>query len=116
MENTIEQTNPTDQIYAFAADQMVRQQKNNYQVKMALIEQGLSEANAAIVVENLEMQIEQARKNKANKDMLYGALWAVGGIIVTGVSMASNSGGIIAWGAILFGAIQFVRGVINYMK
>lgn len=116
MENTIEQTNPTDQIYAFAADQMVRQQKNSYQVKTALLEQGLSEANAAIVVENLEKQIEQARKTKSNKDMLYGALWAVGGIIVTSVSMASGKGGVIAWGAILFGGIQFVRGIINSMK
>lgn len=51
---------------------------------------------------------DEARKKQANKDMLYGALWCVGGIIAT----ASNVGAIF-WGAILFGGIQFVKGLIN---
>ena len=53
----------------------------------------------------------------ANRMMLFGALWCIGGIAVTAVtySMASESptGGtfVIAWGAILFGFLQFLRGL-----
>jgi hypothetical protein len=45
---------------------------------------------------------------------LYGGLWCVGGIIVTAVTYSAASGGgsyVVAWGAILFGAIQFFRGL-----
>ncbi len=48
--------------------------------------------------------------------MFYGAFWCIGGIAVTVLTYqtAADMGGsrfIIAWGAILFGAIQFLRGV-----
>ena len=53
---------------------------------------------------------EQAKKN-----MIYGALWAVGGTVLTlwTYSSASSGGGryVVAWGAIIFGAIQFFRGL-----
>jgi hypothetical protein len=55
----------------------------------------------------------QARREDAEKDMLHGALWCVGGIVVTVATYAAASGGgayVVAWGAILFGAIQFLRG------
>jgi len=45
---------------------------------------------------------------RANKNMLYGALWCVGGIIATAADF-----GYIFWGAIMFGAIQFFRGLPN---
>jgi hypothetical protein len=46
-----------------------------------------------------------------------GAAWCVGGILVTVVTlgMASGRGGgtyFVAWGAVLFGAIQAIRGLI----
>ena len=49
--------------------------------------------------------------------MFRGALWCGGGILVTVVTYlaAENSPGggtyVVAWGAILFGAIQFFRGL-----
>ena len=120
MENTtIDQQNTGNQIYSFAADMMLRQDKNSYEVKSALLEKGLDEQSAAAVIDNLEREIEVARKNKASKDMLYGAIWCVGGIVVTVVTMSAASGGgryVVAWGAILFGGIQFVKGLINYSK
>ncbi|WP_417357503.1 hypothetical protein [Flavobacterium sp.] len=58
-----------------------------------------------------EDEIEQARKRRANKDMLWGAVWCIGGTIVT---LASRN--VIAWGAILFGGIQFIKGVIASTK
>lgn len=52
------------------------------------------------------------------RDMCVGAAWAVGGIVVTAITYAraaSSSGGghyFVAWGAILFGALQFFRGLV----
>jgi hypothetical protein len=54
-----------------------------------------------------------ARRAAGRRNMLVGGLWCAGGLIVTLVSLAASAGGgtyIVAWGAILFGAIQFIRG------
>jgi hypothetical protein len=51
--------------------------------------------------------------------MIVGGLVVAGGLIVTIVSAASASGGgryVFAWGAILFGAIAFIRGLFSYMS
>jgi len=53
----------------------------------------------------------------ANKRIFWGAVWCGGGILVTVLSYAAAAsspvGGtyVIAWGAILFGAIQIFRGI-----
>ena len=53
----------------------------------------------------------------AEKRMLYGALWCIGGIFVTVFSYLSAAssplGGtyVIAWGAIVFGALRFFQGL-----
>lgn len=70
-------------IYEYAADLFINKDKNSYEVKMALVAKGMSEENAQIVVDRLEDEIEQARKRRANKDMLWGAVWCIGGTIVT---------------------------------
>ncbi|BDU25043.1 MULTISPECIES: hypothetical protein [unclassified Flavobacterium] len=98
----------SSQFYNYAADLMVNQEKSASETKNALISQGLTPENAAFVVENIEGQIEEAKNDKARKDMIYGALWFAGGTILT----LSNIG-FIFWGAILFGGIQFFRGLIN---
>jgi hypothetical protein len=43
--------------------------------------------------------------------MLDGALWCGGGILVTFVTYSMGGPYIIAWGAIIVGAIQFFRGL-----
>jgi hypothetical protein len=56
-------------------------------------------------------------KAAAQKSMLIGAAWCVGGLAVTGVTYSMASGGgsyMIAWGPALFGGIQFLRGVGAY--
>lgn len=74
----------------------------------ALIAQGLIEKTATTIVDNLEQQINDAKKSRAQKDMLYSALWCVGGIVATAAHI-----GFIFWGAIIFGAVQFFKGVAN---
>lgn len=55
-----------------------------------------------------EQEYISAKKEQAEKDMLYGALWCVGGIIATAAHI-----GFVFWGAILFGGIQFFKGLLN---
>lgn len=64
-----------------------------------------------------EMSPVQAVREAGKKKMAYGALWCIGGIGVTtatyGAAASSSNGGtyIVAWGAILYGVIQFGRGL-----
>ena len=60
---------------------------------------------------------ENPARTAREKKMLHGAFWCIGGILVTAITYmaaASGSGGgsyIVAWGAIIFGALQFFRGL-----
>ena len=100
-----------NQIYAYAAKLMVEQNKSAAETKKVLIEQGLNDEVASLVVKNLQKQISEAKKKRAAKDMIYGALWCVGGTVATLADF-----GYIFWGAIVFGAIQFFKGLYNSSK
>ncbi|WP_439629897.1 hypothetical protein [Gemmata sp.] len=59
---------------------------------------------------------ERAAKAQADKDVVHGALWMVGGLVVTGATyLAAAARGegtyLLAWGAIVFGGIQFLSGL-----
>jgi hypothetical protein len=59
----------------------------------------------------------EERRAAGRKNMIYGALICIIGTAVTVGSYALASGGgtyIIAWGAIIFGAVQFFRGLQQY--
>jgi len=106
-----------DQVYNRAAQLMIQQKKDMFEVKRILVADGLDEESAMTVVTSLDNQITKAKKERAKKDMFYGALWCVGGTVVTFISYSSASGGgsyVITWGAILFGGIQFFRGLVNF--
>jgi hypothetical protein len=63
-------------------------------------------------------RIAEANKSVGMKNMLYGGLWCGGGIVVTVVTLSMSQGGgtyVVAWGAILFGAIQFFKGVYQVL-
>lgn len=47
-------------------------------------------------------------KNEGASDMLWGAIWCVGGIVATAADI-----GYIFWGAIVFVGIQFIQGAIK---
>ncbi|MCC6559185.1 MAG: hypothetical protein IT372_40180 [Polyangiaceae bacterium] len=52
----------------------------------------------------------------ASRQMLTGALWAIGGTVVTVASFSAASGGgqyVVAYGAIIYGVITFIRGLAN---
>jgi|SRR6218665_2329112 len=57
--------------------------------------------------------IDQRNTKQSSNDVLYGGLWFVGGLLVTVISLSSGHGGIVAYGAVIFGGIQFFRGLMN---
>jgi hypothetical protein len=104
-------------VYGFAAEQM-RSGVAPSGIEKSLTDRGLDAGEATVVVQRLERANAEARKEAGRKNMLYGALWCFGGIGLTAVTYraAANSGGgkmVFAWGAILFGGIQFIRGLIQ---
>ncbi|WPV00590.1 hypothetical protein SNE26_02270 [Mucilaginibacter sp. cycad4] len=112
MSENIQTTTAVDinEMYQYATNLFVGGQ-NSYEVKTALMTRGLDEGNADYIVQQLDQQINNAHKERAKKDMLYGALWCVGGLVLTLAHI-----GFIFWGAIVFGGIQFFRGVIAYNR
>ena len=65
-----------------------------------------------------DQTLKRAYRKAGVNNMLFGAIWCVGGIVVTAVTyQAASNGGhyIIAWGAVLFGAIQFLRGLFQVL-
>lgn len=104
------------QVYDHVANRIINDNKAGYEVKQELIEKGMAEETAGQIVDHVEQQIQEAKRSRANKDMLYGALWCIGGTVVTVVTYSAASGGgryMIAWGAIIFGGIQFFKGLYN---
>ena len=83
----------------------------------ALLEKGLDQASASAVVQavqNFNAAFAKAVKSAGGRNALFGALWCVGGTVVTVATYEAARGGgtyFVAWGAIVFGAIQMLRGL-----
>ena len=106
-----DQQQAVQELYNLAANLIVTEKKNTQQAKSVLVEKGLSEDAAYTIVRNVEDEIKKAKRDQAKKDITYGALWCVGGTIATVANV-----GFIFWGAILFGGIQLIKGLVNYFN
>lgn len=81
------------------------------------------EAQAAAAQLDRVNQVEEASSSRDSgmRNMVVGGLWCIGGTLVTAISYnaaaSSSTGGryIIAWGAIIFGAIQFFKGLFQFL-
>ena len=104
-------------LFEYAA-QLVGAGNSQGEVESKLRERGVDAEVAQLITHKLFALRGEARKKAGSKNMLIGALWCVGGLAVTGLtySAASDGGGtyIVTWGAIIFGAIQFFRGLVQY--
>jgi hypothetical protein len=104
-------------VYQYAA-QLMKAGQSSSSIVDALTKKGLEPAVAQKVVDNLQQARTKAVRNNAGRDMLVGAAICVVGIVVTVATYAaassSRTGGsyFVAWGAIIFGAIQFFRGLV----
>lgn len=113
---TPEEKIEVQQIYNYAAELMVRGQRTGQDVCDLLIEKGLDSSSALYIVEQIQSQIDGAKRSRARKDMLYGGLWLGGGLLITIITYSNARGGgsyVVTWGAIIFGGIQFFRGLAN---
>ena len=58
------------------------------------------------------------RRAKGKKHLLVGSLWCIGGAVVTVATFSAASNGgtyVVAWGAILFGAIEAIAGLCMWL-
>lgn len=105
-------------IYTYAA-QLMRQGKSNRKIEELLMKQGLSQEVASTVVANLDRERGRQRRDRAGRDMAIGGVICVIGLAVTFCTFQAASGGgryVVAYGAIIFGAFQFLRGVYYSMN
>jgi hypothetical protein len=80
---------------------------------MTQAEQQLRKAGAPVEIEkSLNEQGAEGLKNAGRKNMRYGALWFISGIVLMALSYLAEAAGvgggrnILAWGAILFGSFR----------
>jgi hypothetical protein len=100
-------------VYAYAAH-LIKVGHSRMQVEDRLVERGLDREAASTVVDKLLAMRAEAQEEAARKDMLYGALWCLGGVLVTALTYIAAEGGgvyIVWWGAIVYGAIRLFRGL-----
>jgi hypothetical protein len=100
-------------IYAYAGA-LLREGKSAAEVEDALVAKGIERKTAAIVVEKLSVATVSVHKDEGTKNMMIGGLICLVGIVITAATYSSAAGGgryVIAWGAIIFGAIRFFRGL-----
>lgn len=103
--------------------------KSQDSIAKELVKNNWPETKAKEFVAHIANALEQYKQSPEGrsqlasayaKHMIYGFLWAAGGIIVTAVSYSAvaESGGtyVVAWGAVVFGAIEFLIGLVGYIK
>lgn len=103
--------------------------KSQKEIVKQLTRQGWSKEAAQQFVGNVAWELDEYFKSPAGRAalarkyrgrMIRGLLWTIAGIVVTAVtySMAAESGGtyIICWGAVLFGIIDFLVGLVGWLR
>ncbi len=95
-------------ISVFATTLLVKEKRSSIEVVNILINTGIDAHTANSIVENIQSQIEDSNKGKGFRDIVYGTMWFIGGIIGTITGF-----GLMFWGAILLGSIQFMKGLFK---
>lgn len=99
-------------VYDYAANTLVQNNYDYENTKRLLIEQGLQESDAEVVISNIREKVQEAQEEKeesGNKRCLYGLVWVLGGAFLTFVS----DGTVIFYGAIIYGLYLLGTGMIN---
>lgn len=100
-----------NQVYEYAADLYINQDKSWGEVKNELVKQGLNDEDASAIVSNLKEQEREEKKDASNKELGYGVLWAGGGIALTAIT----GGTFIFYGAVLWGGWLILKGIWHKM-
>jgi hypothetical protein len=93
---------------------LINQGKSRAQIEAELKSIGLGQESVSSVVNRVFQLRKQAHRDVAGRNIVFGAIWCVGGIAVTALTYQMASGGgtfFVAWGAVLFGGIQCLKGL-----
>jgi hypothetical protein len=96
-------------IYNYAVDLYVNKGLNWNIVQSKLIDLGLSESNASRIIQYLKEQEHAAKISASNRDLKFGLLWIVGGVLLTLIMQ----GHLIFWGAVVYGIYRVVIGLCH---
>ncbi|ADB18859.1 hypothetical protein Psta_4211 [Pirellula staleyi DSM 6068] len=104
-----------EEVYGFAGE-LLAAGADQTTIYQTLLSRGVDSAQAGQVAsEMMEAKLEAIR-SQGWRDAIWGAVWCFGGLAVTAFSyMAAQGGGryVLAWGAVIFGGIQMMRGLYN---
>ena len=95
---------------------MINQGRDNYEIRMALMEQGFSYDDADAILKHAHPETVTTADNTKSDDVAVGILWLAGGILVTALTYAAASDGgvyIIAYGPVIYGAIRLLKGLFG---
>jgi hypothetical protein len=111
MEKQIEK--PDSNLLTYSAA-LYAENKTYWEVKEALEGKGVAEELAEKIAEQSQQLYTDAIVQKSKKNILWGSVWFVGGLLITLISMGSGGGSyIICYGAILGGVIQLISGLVQ---
>src|SRR5688572_30156372 len=100
---TAEQERAVQSIYLYAVD-LLNKGYGFGDVHRELVKKGLDQSSAEAVVSNLRSAQHNAKKSAAQRAMLMGAVFFIGGILVTGITYSAAADGgtyVVTWGAII---------------
>lgn len=106
-----------DSVYNYAAHLLFDEDKSDSEVMIDLVSNGINKDDARLVVNNLKSNYAQEMSKATSKAILYGLLWAGGGIALTALTMAADVGiGVVFYGAVIYGGILFFKGLYYLLK
>ncbi len=100
------------------AIQMVADKEAEPAIRAALVDIGIPEADMPAIITNARKLVFDAKRKHALKGMGIGALWLVGGLIITaaGYLMAGEGQSyFVTWGAVAFGGFRVVVNLFAYL-
>ncbi len=120
MENQQHTEALANQALAYAQNLIISQKTPVWEAKKILIEQGYDECLVDTIIANIQQQRE-ANLKAAKRNIAFGAVWLLGGLIVTigsyALAVAANGGRYVAtYGLIIFGAIQLIIGLVQHNR
>lgn len=109
------------EMYNYAADQMIVKKLNQQTVKSNLMNHGLSATDADVVIKNMMAEIEKTKPAQVNAKKAEGKRMMLGGLVIGGIgavlygtnfSIAGESF-VVSYGIMAVGAILFFKGLFK---